>query len=173
MSWMQHKVSFIHRVLQVWIQSFPSPRLVAILKLKSTVCPDYFTLRWRESSWILTFPESISTMWNANSLVQVWTRVAESISNEDIHYTTKTFLIYLYIKPHLMWTQILWIILGLSYKIDRTLVVFQFLLTTEVCIYPTPPLQEKCEFSFSTTGCHTKAKEYILPRLFYSSLDGE
>ena len=40
MSWRWHKVSFLCRVKQVWTQSFPSPRLVAIPRLKNpTISP--------------------------------------------------------------------------------------------------------------------------------------
>ena len=37
-----------------------------------------------------TFPKGIRTMWNANSLVQVWTRIPVSISYDDNCYTTNT-----------------------------------------------------------------------------------
>ena len=37
MVWMWHKVNFLSRVKLVWIQSFPSPRLAAISKLKNSV----------------------------------------------------------------------------------------------------------------------------------------
>ena len=50
-----------------WIQSFPSPRLVASPRLKSLVCPNIY---WRENNWIHTFPKGISAMWNAISLFQ-------------------------------------------------------------------------------------------------------
>ena len=53
---------------------------------------------------------------------------------------------------------------------DGTLVVFQFLFATEECIYPNPPLQERCEFSFSQTSCLTKVKE---PCLTYLPLTGD
>ena len=36
------------------------------------------------------FFKGISAIWNAISLVQVWTRVAVSISYDDNHYTTGT-----------------------------------------------------------------------------------
>ena len=47
-----------------------------------------FTNSWRDNNWIHTFPKGISAMWNAISLVQVWTRVATPISYDDNHYTT-------------------------------------------------------------------------------------
>ena len=51
------------------IQSFPSPRLMAALRLKNQSVL-LFTHSWRENNWIHTFPKGISAMWNANSLVQ-------------------------------------------------------------------------------------------------------
>ena len=48
----------------------------------------------RENNWIHTFPKGFSSMWNAISLVQVWTRVAVSISYEDNQYTMCTWLVY-------------------------------------------------------------------------------
>ena len=43
-----------------------------------------------EDKGVHTFPKGISAMWNAISLVQVWTRVAVSIAYDDNHYTTGT-----------------------------------------------------------------------------------
>ena len=59
---------FFSGVQQVWIQSFPSPRLVASpwLKNQSVLL---FTHSWRENNWIHTFPKGISAMWNAISVV--------------------------------------------------------------------------------------------------------
>ena len=37
-----HKVNFLSGVKQVWIQSFPSPRLVASPRLKNLVCPTIY-----------------------------------------------------------------------------------------------------------------------------------
>ena len=48
---------FLSRVYQVWIQSFPSSRLVAISRLKISVYPS-----WRGNSRIHNFPKSISAM---------------------------------------------------------------------------------------------------------------
>ena len=44
---MWHKVNLLNRVEQIWIQSFTSPRLVAIPMLNSPICP---------TSWMHTFP---------------------------------------------------------------------------------------------------------------------
>ena len=59
---------FLSGVQPVWIQSFPSSRLVASPRLKNLVCPTIYP--WRENNWIHTFPKGISAMWNAISLVQ-------------------------------------------------------------------------------------------------------
>ena len=70
---------------------FPSPSLVALPRLKYQSAL-LFTHSRRENNWIHTFPKGISAMWNAISLVQVWTRVAVSISYDDNHYTTGTLM---------------------------------------------------------------------------------
>ena len=50
-------------------QSFPSARLVVLLRLENTVCPYYLTLsRGWEKRRIHAFPESINIKWNANCL---------------------------------------------------------------------------------------------------------
>ena len=49
---------------------FPSPRVVAIPRLKSPICLIINTYTWRENSWMYTFPKSISIMWSANCLIQ-------------------------------------------------------------------------------------------------------
>ena len=59
---------FLSGVWQVWIQSIPSPRLVASPRLKNQSAL-LFTHSWRENNWIHTFPKGISAMWNAISLV--------------------------------------------------------------------------------------------------------
>ena len=61
---------FLSGVLQVWIQSFPSPRLVAFTKAEEYSLPYYFTYSLRENNQIYTFRKSISAMWNAISHVQ-------------------------------------------------------------------------------------------------------
>ena len=60
-----------------------------------------------ENKWIHTFPKGISAMWNAISLVQIWTRVAVSISCDDNHYTTGTSSNpYMLLKYEIIWTTI-------------------------------------------------------------------
>ena len=58
MSRIRNQVNFLNGVLQVLIQSFPSPRPAAILRLKSTVCPTIY----REICWVYIFPRDISAM---------------------------------------------------------------------------------------------------------------
>ena len=53
----------------ICIESFSSPRSVAVLRGKGPICPTIFVLSWRENSWIHAFPKNISSMWNANSLI--------------------------------------------------------------------------------------------------------
>ena len=61
---------FLSRVEQVWIQSFPSPRLVASPRLKNQAAL-LFTHSWKENNWIHTFPKGISAMWKTISLILV------------------------------------------------------------------------------------------------------
>ena len=65
-----------------WTSCHPKPSL-----------PNHFTQSWREDSWIHTFPKCISTRRNTNSFVQVWTRVAVSISYDNIHYPTSASIV--------------------------------------------------------------------------------
>ena len=51
-----------------------------------------FIHSWRENNWIHTFPKGISAMWNAVSS-RIWTRIAVSISYDDNHYTTGTYIL--------------------------------------------------------------------------------
>ena len=53
-----------------------------------------FTHSWRENNRIHTFPKGISVMWNAISLVQVWTHVAMSIYYNNNHYMMDTSIIH-------------------------------------------------------------------------------
>ena len=53
-----------------WIQSFPSPKLVASSKLKNTVCPYYLPIVRGEKGWNYSFLDDISTKWNANNLIK-------------------------------------------------------------------------------------------------------
>ena len=66
---------------------FTSLRLVVILRLKrkSTLFTDSLGENW----WIHNFAKSISAMWNANSLVSIWTLVIVSISYDNLMSTPK------------------------------------------------------------------------------------
>ena len=75
---------FLSGVLQVWIQSFPSPRLVASPRLKNLVCP-----RGRIIGFI-PFPRVLELCEMQSVRSRIWTRVAVSISSDDNHYTTST-----------------------------------------------------------------------------------
>ena len=51
---------------QIWIQSFPSPRLIALPRQMN----HYLPIAGGGDNWIHIFPNGISGMWNAISLVQ-------------------------------------------------------------------------------------------------------
>ena len=56
---------------------FPSPSLVALLRLDYTVCPIiYQQMRLGEKRWIHDFPMGLLAKWNA---ARIWTRVNDSI----------------------------------------------------------------------------------------------
>ena len=56
---------------------------------KKTVC---FSQSLSEKRWIHAFCKGISVKWNANSFVQVWTWVPNSISKNSNHYTNCIFI---------------------------------------------------------------------------------
>ena len=64
----QDVTNLLSGVLQVWIQSFPSPRLVAIPRLKSPVCPTIYYIAGGRIVGFITFPKDISVIWNANRI---------------------------------------------------------------------------------------------------------
>ena len=77
--------SILSGVLQVWIQSFASPRLVASPKLKNPLSPYYLPLPGGRIIIFIPFPvlceiQSVSS--------RIWTSVAVSISYDNNHYTT-------------------------------------------------------------------------------------
>ena len=82
---------FLSGVYQVWIQSFPSPRLVASPRLKNLVCPTILPIAGGRIIGFIPFPRVsvLCEMQSASS--RIWTRVAVSISYDDNHYTTGTF----------------------------------------------------------------------------------
>ena len=71
---------FFKRSLTCLIQSFSSPKLVAISRLKIPLCPNILHHSKSGNSWIHSFPKDISTMGNANSLVQ------ESNTCRSVHF---------------------------------------------------------------------------------------
>ena len=75
-------------IYQVWIQSFPSPRLVASPKLKNPVCP---TAVGRIIGFI-HFPRVLVLCEMQLYWSRIWTRVAVSFSDDDNHYTTGTLI---------------------------------------------------------------------------------
>ena len=81
---------FLNGNQQVWIQSYPSPILVAIPSLKRLICSTIYSQLKEEQ--IHTFPKGISAMWNANNFVADWTWVAVSIS---VTFTTRTLFLCL------------------------------------------------------------------------------
>ena len=64
---MQCKVNFLRGVKQIWIQRFPSHRLVALPRLKSSAYPSVWRLLEGE---IHTFLNGICAIWNTKGLVQ-------------------------------------------------------------------------------------------------------
>ena len=78
-----HKVNFLSRVQQVWIQSCPSPRLVASPRLKNLVAGGRIIE-------FIPFPRVLVLCERQSVLSGIWTRIAVSISCDDNHYTTGT-----------------------------------------------------------------------------------
>ena len=77
-------------VLQVWIQSFPSPRLVVISRFKSSVCPTICPLLEGEYVDFMPSPNVFALREMQIASSKVWTRVTGSISNDVNHYTPWT-----------------------------------------------------------------------------------
>ena len=75
---------FLNWVYQVWIQSFPYPRLVASTSLKKTVCPVGRIIGF------IPFPRVLVLFEMQSASSSIWTRVAVFISYVDNHYTTGT-----------------------------------------------------------------------------------
>ena len=90
----RHKVNFKMNS-QVWV-SFYSAGFNT--KFKEPGRALLFIHNSGENDWIHTFPKGISAMWNANSRnhdLNTVRRNAESISNNDNHYTIYVY-IYIY-----------------------------------------------------------------------------
>ena len=80
---MQHNVNFF--------SSFPSPRPVAIPKIKSPVCPTIYP--WLEGEYLS------QEYWALCEMQRVWTRDVTFNSYDDIHYTTSASWTNFYIVP--------------------------------------------------------------------------
>ena len=83
---------FLSGVWQVWIQSFPSPRLVASPRLKNLVCPTTLPIAGGRIIGFIPFPRVLVLCEMQLAWSRIWTRVAVSISYDDNHYTTGTLL---------------------------------------------------------------------------------
>ena len=73
---------FLSRVKHVWNQSFSSPRLVAEQKLKNPVDPT-----GRRVITFIPFLRLLVLRKMQSASSRFWTRIAESISYDDNHYT--------------------------------------------------------------------------------------
>ena len=71
---------------QVWIQSFPSPRLVASPRLKKPVCPTILPIAGGRIIGFIPFPRVLVLCEMQSVSSRIWTRVAVSISYDDNHY---------------------------------------------------------------------------------------
>ena len=73
---------FLSGVLRFWIQSFPSPRLVASPRL-----PYYLPIAGGRIIGCIPFPRVLVLCEMQSVSSKIWTRVAVSISCDDNHYT--------------------------------------------------------------------------------------
>ena len=80
---------FLSGVLQVGIQSFPSPRLVATPTEEPSL-PYYLPITGRRIFGFIRFPRVLVLCEMQSVLSKNWTRIAVSISCDDNHYTTGT-----------------------------------------------------------------------------------
>ena len=86
--------SIFKRSLLVWIQSFPSPRLVASPRLKNLL-PYYLPIAGGRIIGFMLFPRVLvlCEMQIVDETSRIWTNVAVSISYDDNYYTTGTSLL--------------------------------------------------------------------------------
>ena len=82
---MWQKVNFFMQSLTAL--SFASPRLVAIPRIKSTVCPIILPIAGGRTLEFIPFPMVLALYKTETTLSRIWTQVAMSISNYDIYYT--------------------------------------------------------------------------------------
>ena len=85
---------FLSGVWQVWVQSFPSPRLVASPKLKNLVCPTILSIAGGRIIGFIPFPRVLVLREMQLAWSRIWTRVAVSISYDDNQNTTGTSSLY-------------------------------------------------------------------------------
>ena len=64
---------------------FSPSTLVAIPRLKCQSALLFLLIFWKENCWRHTFPQGICAMWDANSLVKVWTWITVFTSYNDNH----------------------------------------------------------------------------------------
>ena len=76
---------FLSRVYQVWIESFPSPRLVASLRLKKTSLLYYLPIAGGRIIGFIPFPRVLVLCEMQSVSSRIWTRLAVSISYDDNH----------------------------------------------------------------------------------------
>ena len=79
------KGQFLSWVKQIWIQSFPSPRPVALPSL-----PYYLPIAGGRIIGFIPFPRVLVLCEMLSVSSRIWTHVAVSISDDDNHYTTGT-----------------------------------------------------------------------------------
>ena len=77
--------------MSVWIQSFPSLRLVAKPRLKKSVLPYYLPIVGGRIIGFIPFPRVLVICEMRSVSSWIWTRVIVSISYDDNHYTPGTF----------------------------------------------------------------------------------
>ena len=80
---------FLNGVWQVWIQTIPSPRLVASTRLKNSLSY-YLPIAGGGIIGFIPFPKVLVLYKMQSISSRIWTRVAVSISYDDNHYTTST-----------------------------------------------------------------------------------
>ena len=77
-----------------WIQSFPSPRLVASHKAEEPSLPYYLPIAGGRIIGFIPFPRVLVLCEMLSVRSRIWTRVSVSISCDDNHYTTNTSFPY-------------------------------------------------------------------------------
>ncbi len=92
---------FLSGVQQVWIQSFPSPRLVASPRLKNPSLPYYLPIAGGRIIGFIPFPRVLVLCEMQSVSSRIWAPVVVSISYDNNRYTTGWFIyVYIYIYSH-------------------------------------------------------------------------